>query len=134
MSDQLHPSVKEFKTFINKHPKLIEEVRKKGKSWQEYYEKWALLGEDDPFWDQFKEASTGNKNERTTKKKQNELLEKLTSLTENVDLNKIQHQAEQLNKTIGTIQEALGNFQETKRKFPSARNPQQQNHFNWFHD
>ncbi|BCE14284.1 hypothetical protein RSC3_01640 [Bacillus paralicheniformis] len=37
-------SIDEFKQFIKRHPKLISEVRKQEKSWQEVYENWVLLG------------------------------------------------------------------------------------------
>jgi len=50
---KLHPSVIEFKHFINEHPGILKEIRKSGRSWQEYYEKWILLGEEDPYWQQF---------------------------------------------------------------------------------
>lgn len=52
--NQLHPSVAAFKNFVNRHPKLLEEIRKSGRGWQEFYEKWAILDEDDPFWKDLK--------------------------------------------------------------------------------
>lgn len=48
-------SIDEFKQFIKRHPKLISEVRKQEKSWQEVYENWVLLGEDDSIWDPYRE-------------------------------------------------------------------------------
>ncbi len=71
MSDKLHPSVREFKDFLQRHPKLVEEVRRSGRGWQEYYEKWALLGEDDSMWEKYrsKENSKAGKKETRGKKK-----------------------------------------------------------------
>ena len=50
---KLHPSVQKFKDFVKAHPKLVLEVRKGRKNWQEIYEDWYLLGEDDPKWEPF---------------------------------------------------------------------------------
>lgn len=120
----LHPTVTEFKSFINKHPKLIEEIRKSGRSWQEYYEKWVLLGEDDPMWEKFID-----KKEKSSQKK-SELFNQIMKLTENIDLEKVQGQVQQLSGTISTLQELLGTFQETKRTNQTYQNQPP----NWFRD
>lgn len=122
--DDLHPTVSEFKSFINKHPKLIGEIRKSGQSWQEYYEKWVLLEEDDPFWEQFKgENTTGHKIEN-----KHEWFGQLMKLTENIDLEKVQEQVGQLSGTVSTLQEILGEFKEKEKHEPKRRQ------FNWFKD
>ena len=46
----LHPSVQQFKEFVNHHPKMVHEVRNGHKTWQQFYEEWYLLGEEDPIW------------------------------------------------------------------------------------
>ena len=46
----LHPSVQQFKEFVNHHPKMVHEVRSGHKTWQQFYEEWYLLGEEDPIW------------------------------------------------------------------------------------
>ncbi|RKQ37375.1 spore coat protein YlbD [Oceanobacillus halophilus] len=136
---KLDPTVASFKQFINNHPELRREIRKSGRSWQEYYEKWLLLGEDDPFWDQFK--STTKPTEKTTKSKKDtdgedskdknfELLDQLIKITENIDINKIQGQVSNLSKTIGTVQELVDQFQQSKKE---TQNTQSQP-FNWFND
>ncbi|MFB4167615.1 YlbD family protein [Virgibacillus sp. JSM 102003] len=129
--DKLHPSVREFKVFMNKHPLLIEEVRKSGRSWQEYYEKWALLGEDDPFWDSYR---NNQKEEVGGKSKEGkaELFGQLMKLSENVDLDKVQKQVHQLSSTITTIQDVLGQFQTKKTPPQQFRKPD--NPFNWGRD
>ncbi|TKJ06257.1 cytoplasmic protein, partial [Bacillus cereus] len=40
----LHPSVQQFKEFVNHHPKMVHEVRSGHKTWQQFYEEWYLLG------------------------------------------------------------------------------------------
>ncbi|AUJ26795.1 YlbD family protein [Virgibacillus dokdonensis] len=119
MSDQdLHPSVSAFKQFINKHPQLIKEVRKSGKPWQDIYEKWVLLGENDPYWDRFKQAD-GDNNESKSKDNQSnennkELFSQLLKMTESMDLEKVQRQMEQFSSSISTIQEIISQFKQTK--------------------
>ncbi|WP_188454507.1 YlbD family protein [Virgibacillus oceani] len=131
--DNLHPTVREFKAFLQEHPKLIEEVRKSGQSWQGHYEQWVLLGEDDPMWNSYKDDS--NNKDETKKKgtdKQSEIVGQLLKLTENIDLNKVQKQAQQLSSTLSTVQEMLGQFKDTKElpKIPDNQNQR----FNWFRD
>ncbi|MDY0405988.1 YlbD family protein [Virgibacillus sp. 179-BFC.A HS] len=124
----LHPTVREFKAFINRHPKLIAEVRKNGRSWQEYYEKWVLLGEDDSYWEHFKqEEGTKNKSDKKSSKassdekskdKKTEFFSQLWKMTEKMDIDKVQEQVHQLNGAISSLQELLGQFQ-TKESKPN---------------
>ncbi|GAA0613247.1 hypothetical protein GCM10009001_33090 [Virgibacillus siamensis] len=122
--EELHPTLREFKQFINAHPKLIEEVRRSGRGWQEYYEKWALLEEDDPFWDDYKQ------NTRSDGKK-TEVFSKVLEMTENIDAEKVQKQVQQLNHSISVLQEMLGQFQRNQKPntFGNSNNP-----FNWKRD
>ncbi|RDW17946.1 YlbD family protein [Oceanobacillus chungangensis] len=126
--EHLNPTVLAFKEFINAHPSLIKEVRKSGKSWQEYYEKWVLLGEDDPHWEQYKEEPT-KENEKKSDEKNFELMSQLMKLTENFDINKVQGQVQQLSNTISTIQEVISQYQQSKKPSEQTKDP-----FNWFHD
>ncbi|MEF2291650.1 spore coat protein YlbD [Virgibacillus dokdonensis] len=119
MSDQdLHPSVSAFKQFINKHPQLIKEVRKSGKPWQDIYEKWVLLGDDDPYWDKFKQADEDNIENKSKDNQSNEnnkeLFSQLLKMTESMDLEKVQRQMEQFSSSISTIQEIISQFKQTK--------------------
>ena len=52
---RLHPSVQDFKLFLKDNPKIVRDVRMGKKTWQEIYEDWSLLGEDDEIWNEFKE-------------------------------------------------------------------------------
>ncbi|WP_232225587.1 YlbD family protein [Oceanobacillus manasiensis] len=134
MSHKLHPSVVEFKTFINKHPALIKKIRKSGRSWQEYYEQWALLGEDDSVWDEYKEVDTGEqadqKESQGSVEKNKELFSNLIKMTENMDLNKVQKQIDSFNNTISVIQELLGQFKQSETSSETAT----KNGLGWFKD
>ncbi|APC48742.1 hypothetical protein GLV94_12885 [Virgibacillus halodenitrificans] len=124
----LHPSVVNFKRFINKHPKLLKEIRRSGKSLQVYYEKWALLGEEDSYWDQFIEEKP-EAEEEDGDKKNKELFNQFLKMAENMDIEKIQKQANQLSNAITTVQEIISQFQSTKSTGTSNQNP-----INWYRD
>ena len=51
MQKNLHPSVIKFKEFVKNNPALIKEVRNGNSTWQEMYEDWFLLGEEDNRWE-----------------------------------------------------------------------------------
>lgn len=127
---QLNPKVREFKDFIKKYPKLIEEVRRNGRHWQEYYEKWILLGEDDPMWEQYKERKPEEKKETGTGKM--ELVGQLMRLTQNLDMEKVQTHVEQLSTALATVQEMLGHMQTDKTTSSSELN--RPDPFNLFRD
>lgn len=126
----LHPSIKEFKEFVQKHPGLIKKVRSGNESWQDYYEKWVLLGEDDPSWEKYKQPEGKNynnheedkkqsKNTKKEKKEKKELMNSLMKMVENVDLNKVEGHINQLNGAITNIQSLLHQFQDGKKKSQS---------------
>jgi len=125
----------QFKAFINDHPKLRREIRKNGKSWQDIYEQWVLLGEEDEHWVQYKEESTEHK-ESEEKDSNNskafdlkpDLVKQVLKYAESVDVNKLQNQVQQLSKTIGTIQEVVNQYQSSDSNANKRRTP------NWFMD
>ncbi|ALX47364.1 hypothetical protein AOX59_01365 [Lentibacillus amyloliquefaciens] len=131
MSDNLHPSVREFKAFLQKHPGLVKEVRKSGKGFQTYYEKWALLGENDPLWERYKETGSGATDSKSKEGKK-EMVERLVQMSENIDLDKLQNQVDNVNNTISTLQGLLGQFQSSQN--PSKQPFGNQNLFNAFKD
>ncbi len=125
----LDPNVIAFKDFINKHPALLKDIRKHGRSWQDHYEKWVLLGEDDPYWDQYKPETDEKQTQTQTKEKSSELFSHLIKLSENIDMEKLQGQVHQLNNTISTVQEVITQFQQSKSK-PNTANKSS----NWLQD
>lgn len=137
MEEHLHSTVREFKDFLGRHPELVKEVRRNGRHWQQYYEKWVLLGEDDPYWEQYREDEKDNETDNETesqneKTKQSELFDQLLKMTEKIDMDKVQKQVQQLSGTITTIQEAIGQFQENKKTSSQSENDTRP--FHWFRD
>lgn len=125
---ELDPTVLAFKQFINKHPALIKDIRQHGRSWQEHYEKWVLLGEEDSYWDKYKPDNESKQKETKGKEKHAELFSHLIKLSENIDIDKLQNQVHQLNHTITTVQEVITQFQQSK-KAPASKKP-----INWLQD
>ncbi len=66
-NQQSRQSIDDFKQFVKKHPKLIQNVRKEQRRWQEVYENWVLLGEDDPIWNPFKDEAVQPSSDAETK-------------------------------------------------------------------
>lgn len=137
MSDiNLNPEIIKFRDFLNNHPKLIREIRKNGKNWQELFEQWVLLGEDDSHWEQFKEKKLKNNNEQIEEENsgkldlKTDLVKQILKYGETMDLNKIQEQVQQLSKTVSTVQEVVQQYQKTNKN----KNNKNDNPFNWFHD
>ncbi|WP_345238765.1 YlbD family protein [Pontibacillus salipaludis] len=142
MSSNLHPSVAEFKEFTGRYPKLIKHVRDHRESWQPYYEKWVLLGEDDPYWNQFTEGNEqGKTNDQQTEGKEDhdstnnkEMMGQFMNMIENVDLNKVQGHIQQLNGAISNIQNLVGQFQEMKKTNPTKGNAPKKSPFGFGRD
>jgi len=123
--EELHPTVAAFKEFINNHPALIREIRKSGASWQEYYEKWVLLGEDDPLWEKYKMDQ-----KKEEENKDSEMLNQILKYASKVDVNKMQGQINQLSKAITSIQALIEQFRQTQKdNQPNSKDP-----FSWMRD
>lgn len=45
----------EFRTFINKYPKIRTAVTSNKMSWQQVYENWVILGENDSIWNEYRD-------------------------------------------------------------------------------
>ncbi|WML43580.1 YlbD family protein [Neobacillus sp. PS3-40] len=106
---KLHPSVSKFKEFVRNNPKIIQEVRKGNATWQELYEDWYLLGEEDSRWDSIGKEKI-SENEATPEKK-TDLMASITGMMKKMDPNQVQHHINSLSQAIGAIQGLLTQFQ-----------------------
>ncbi|WP_051353102.1 spore coat protein YlbD [Thalassobacillus devorans] len=111
--NKLHPSVEQFREFVNTHPKLKSELRNDRKKLQEYYEKWLLLGEDDPFFDEYRSThdSGETKNKSTDKK---EWMNQFVQMVDQVNWDNINGHIHHLNGALGNLQTLVKQFQEMK--------------------
>lgn len=108
-SKKTHPSVQQFKDFVRKHPKLILEVRKGNKDWQEVFEDWYLLGENDLMWQQYKEEqSSDTKDKETTSKV--DFMNQLFTAVKKMDMDTVNHHLTNMSSTISTLQGLFDQF------------------------
>ncbi|MHC0037292.1 YlbD family protein [Pseudoneobacillus sp. C159] len=109
---KLHPTVIKFKEFVKKHPKISNEVTSGKFTWQQLYEEWYLLGEEDPRWEPFREGLKSPKNEnKTDNEKSPELMTKIFDYIKTMDMNQIQQHIYQASQALGAIQGILSQFQ-----------------------
>lgn len=128
---ELHPTVADFKEFLNQHPDLVVAIRKKGDPFQSYYEKWIILGEEDLFWNQYKknEPEIKEDDKVTT---HTEMVGQLLKMVEKVDFNNIEKRVEQFSNTLNIIQSLIGEFVTTKEDKPKDNHEPRR--FNLFRD
>ncbi|MFC0297605.1 YlbD family protein [Geobacillus jurassicus] len=110
MAKPLHPSVEQFKQFVKKHPKIIQEVRSGKKTWKQVYEDWYLFGEDDDIWEPYREENSKEK-EREEGKGTNKWLDKLASMLGQMDAAEVQKHLASVQQAIAAIQSILSEFQ-----------------------
>lgn len=136
MSDtNLHPSIQEFRQFVQQHPKLIQEVRQNRTGWQPYYEKWVLLGEEDPSWQAYKNGQNANaeretaaeaeseaeQTEKESEETGKEMFNKVMGMANQLDLQKLQGHIHHLNGALENIKQLIGQYQGVKQQFPSKK-------------
>lgn len=108
---KLHPSIQKFKEFVKDHPELIQEVRKGNATWQELYEDWYLLGEDDPKWSGNKKDEKQGENEENEKETKTDWLGSIMGAVKNMDPEQLQGQISNISQALGAIQGVLSQFQ-----------------------
>lgn len=109
---QLHPSVQKFKQFVKEHPGIIREVREGKATWQELFEEWYLLGEDDPRFLPYKkeQPETKTKESATSPSGQN-LFNTIVQTLKNMDMNQLQTYVTQLHDALGSARNLLNQLQ-----------------------
>jgi hypothetical protein len=106
---KLHPSVSQFKEFVKNNPILIKEVRKGKATWQELYEDWYLLGEEDSRWESMG-SDTGSVDETSTESK-GDWLSNIMGMVKKMDPNQMQNHMNNLSQALGAIQGVISQFQ-----------------------
>ncbi|WLR43648.1 YlbD family protein [Bacillus carboniphilus] len=109
--------VEQFKDFVRKHPKLIEEVRKGNKKWKNLFEDWYILGEDDEYWVEY--ASEDDKEDT----KDAGLLTSVLTAFKNMDTKLLNEQLYKMNDTIENIQGLISQFQKESSSSKQPKSP-----------
>ncbi|MFD3448018.1 YlbD family protein [Microbacteriaceae bacterium 4G12] len=114
---ELHPSVQQFKEFVRNHPKLIQEVRSGNKTWQQWYEEWYLLGENDGIWKAYEadgvQTTVAASQESTPEAKKDFMgqIGQIVSFMKNINMDQVQHHLANVTNTIGSVQQVIQQFQ-----------------------
>lgn len=108
---KLHPSVLQFKEFVKNNPKVIQEVRKGKVTWQELYEDWYLLGEDDSRWETI--GTTIESDNDAPSEAKGDWMSNIIGMVKKMDPNQMQNHINNLNHALGAIQSVISQFQGT---------------------
>ncbi|ASB60767.1 hypothetical protein SC22_13640 [Bacillus sp. A053] len=108
-------SINDFKQFVKKHPKLIKEVRKEQRSWQDVYENWVLFGESDPIWDPYREPEEAAEAVPETPQK-NDFVTKMVTAVKKMDVNQMNEQINKMSQSISSLQNLLNTFSGNSQK------------------
>lgn len=117
--NQLHPSVESFKNFVKGNPKLIDAVKKGTYSWQELYEDWYLLGEDDPRFAAYLRKPIQQSTDKTETaaetvsddEQKKDWVGHFIGAVKNMDAEQLSLHVNQLSQTLAAIQGVLSQFQ-----------------------
>ena len=89
----------EFKNFARLHPELLDYIRTKEMTWQNFYEIYDIYGSDENAWQKYL-----NKSPNTSKDTMNVLTEKLKTM----DMNSIQEHIKTAQKALSIVSELTG--------------------------
>ncbi len=120
---KLHPSVQDFKHFLKDNPKIVKDVRMGKKTWQEIYEDWSLLGEEDEVWNEYKGEKKGGEEDKKIEK--GEFVSQLLNQLKKMDPDQIQNQIGNISQVLGAIQGVISQFQssgQTEKTSPPVQN------------
>ncbi|MDP4169265.1 MAG: YlbD family protein [Bacillota bacterium] len=110
---KLHPSVEKFKGFVKTHPAIVQEVRSGKSTWQELYEDWYLLGEEDEKWDAFRAegVNTNGNSKSDNEKEKNDWMSQALGMMKKMDATQMQVYINNLSQALGAIQGLISQFQ-----------------------
>lgn len=101
-------SLEGFKSFVKEKPELIEYVRKKETTWQDFYNLYELYGKDNEVWNKYLGKTTSQQSLFSFKD--------VLGMFKNIDMNEVQ-------KGIGSLQKGINYLQNIaeKKEVPNIR-------------
>lgn len=87
----------EFKKFVSNHPELVNFIKSKEMTWQNFYEIYDIYGESDDAWGQY---FRGDSNIISKEK-----ITELAGIFKKINFDNIEHHINNAQKAIGIIQE-----------------------------
>lgn len=98
-----------FKLFVRSHPELANAVASGEGSWQQYYEKYEMYGENHSVWNQVGTAFTTAPLEKTSKEAKTSAkdttLQDVFQMIKGLDLETVQKGVNGLQKALGLVQD-----------------------------
>ena len=94
----------EFRNFISRYPLVKQEVLNGNKTWQQIYEDWVLVGEQDSIFDKYRNNQSLNNNSNNNLR--------LDNILKSDNLKNVWNYVKKINpdnvsKTLGTVQKVL---------------------------
>lgn len=83
-----------FKLFIGNHPELLNYIKNKEMTFQDFYEIYDIYGENPDTWNRYFKNPTNDVK-----------LKELSSVLKNINMDSIEHHVNNAQKVIGIIQE-----------------------------
>lgn len=108
--DYKENTIEKFSDFVNQYPLLLEDIRNSGEPIQTYYEKWALLGEQDPFWNKYKQND--KEKEESDKLKKPDWIEEILQYSKNINLEQVQKHVHSISEAVQSLQTIISQFKE----------------------
>ena len=98
----LQSRMDEFRNFIAKYPLIKEDVLNGKKTWQQIYENWVLLGEQDEIWNTYRTNTEVKNNSSNT----------FNNMFKSDNMKQVWNYVKKINpdnvsKTLGTVQKVL---------------------------
>lgn len=110
---QLHPSVLKFKEFVKNNPNVIQEVRNGRATWQELYEDWYLLGEEDKRWESLgiEKKTEPKASDDASNDEKGDWMSNIIGMIKKMDPAQMQNHINNLSQALGAIQGVISQFQ-----------------------
>ncbi len=122
--------MEEFKTFIRNHPSLVKEVRRGVYTWQEVYEDWYLLGEQNDVWDEYRDSNAVAEQAETSKKdEEKDMVSAVFESLKNIDVQSMQKHVANLSQALGAISGVISQFQNSSSQEEPKKPIKQTNPF-----
>ncbi len=96
-------SKEDFKNFVKINPKLATHVNNQEVTWQQLYEMYSLYGSNSSVWDKYLNNDDTSINKVTPANEK--AFKELVGMIKKIDLEKVRHSIEGVQKTISLIQD-----------------------------
>lgn len=110
-------SKENFKNFVRSNPILARHVNNNEISWQQLYEMYNLYGENSEVWNDYLTIRENRSSLPIVTRANERAFQELINMVKNVDLEKVRHGIEGVQKTISLVQDlGFGNNRNSNRE------------------